>query len=225
MLRQAVMMTNCPGPASIEWQASPARFPAVTADHLVNCFGNQIKKHVGTWVLQKSPSCGHRELERTIATTATQGRGRPSCGQQAPIGHAHRVLSKALTGCWGGQHRRQDVVTKLRGRRGPADDEMVMFSCGTCQPHWKAERPAACTFPAMVRYSLACAVRRSSAYKCGHVVSTNAGLQITQTAKTNPESNQFRGLPKNAGPFTQRNRSRHSGSCTGNTGGGDWSCA
>ena len=105
-----------------QWQAS-GKISAVTAGRYRELLTNQIAPFMGTMVLQK---LRRLDIEKWHTALRNNGhaKGKGGIGPRT-IGHAHRVLSKALTDA-AKDHIVVSVVTKLEAPPKAPDDEMVI---------------------------------------------------------------------------------------------------
>jgi integrase len=105
-----------------QWEAS-GKISAVTAARYRELNENQIAPFIGARVLQKLRRTDIESWHTTLRTSGNaQGKG--GIGPRT-IGHAHRVLSKALTDA-AKDHIVVSIVTKLEAPPKAPDDEMVI---------------------------------------------------------------------------------------------------
>jgi integrase len=105
-----------------QWEAS-GKISAVTAARYRELNDNQITPFIGAMTLQK---LRRLDIESWHTTLRNNGHAQGKGGVGArTIGHAHRVLSKALMDA-AKDHLVVNVVTKLEAPPKPDDDEMII---------------------------------------------------------------------------------------------------
>ena len=106
----------------VQWEAS-GKISAVTAARYRELNENQIAPHIGARVLQKLRRTDIESWHTTLRNSG-HAKGKGGIGPRT-IGHAHRVLSKALTDA-AKDHLVVSVVTKLEAPPKAPDEEMVI---------------------------------------------------------------------------------------------------
>ena len=153
----------------------------------MNCNENQIAPHIGARVLQKLRRTDIESWHTTLRNSG-HAKGKGGIGPRT-IGHAHRVLSKALTDA-AKDHIVVSVVTKLEAPPKAPDDEMVIVRD---VPAFIGKLKTSRLYvPAMV--ALFTGMRRSEvlALRWGRIDLDRKVIQVRESLEPTPEGVRFK---------------------------------
>ena len=176
-----------------QWEAS-GKISAVTAARYRELNENQIAPHIGARVLQKLRRTDIESWHTTLRNSG-HAKGKGGIGPRT-IGHAHRVLSKALTDA-AKDHIVVSIVTKLEAPPKAPDDEMVI---ARDVPAFIGKLKASRLYvPAMV--ALFTGMRRSEvlAPRWGRIDLDRKVIQVREALEPAPEGVRFKTPKTKAG--------------------------
>jgi integrase len=176
-----------------QWEAS-GKISVVTAARYRELNENQIAPHIGMRVLQKLRRTDIESWHTTLRNSG-HAKGKGGIGPRT-IGHAHRVLSKALTDA-AKDHMVVSVVTKLEAPPKAPDDEMVIVRD---VPAFTGKLKTSRLYvPAMV--ALFTGMRRSEvlALRWGRIDLDRKLIQVREALEPAPEGVRFKTPKTKAG--------------------------